>query len=120
VFGRLLLEGRDLSEELEEAVRLIAEIARRRWPATVPLGDGETHAIPPYDIGALSIEIELLLEWLWPLLKKRAVSAEEHREFLAAWTPLLRKVVPAKPVWTLRDYHSPNLISLPGRRGFAR
>jgi tRNA threonylcarbamoyl adenosine modification protein YjeE len=120
VFGRMLLSGRDMSEEMREAVRLIADFAERDWPSSVPLDGDEVHHIPPYDQGALEIEIELLLEWLWPLLRKRSVSMEERESFLAAWADLLRKAIPANPVWTLRDYHSPNLLWLPDREGIAR
>jgi N-acetylmuramate 1-kinase len=120
VFGRMLLAGRSMSEEMREAVRLIADFPLHDWPASVPLEDGEFHHIPPYDEGALEIEIELLIEWLWPVLMKRAATAEERQSFLAAWADLLRAVIPSKPVWTLRDYHSPNLLWLPGREGTAR
>jgi tRNA threonylcarbamoyl adenosine modification protein YjeE len=120
VFGRMLLAGRDMSDHLQEAVNLIADVAERDWPDAVPVNAGESHPIPAYDHGALEIEVELLLEWLWPLLKKRAASAEERESFLAAWADLLRSLTPATPVWTLRDYHSPNLIWLPGREGIAR
>jgi len=120
VFGRMLLAGRNINEQLREAVHLIARFPARDWPAPVPVGGGEMHRIPAYDVGALEIEIELLLEWLWPLLKKRAISAEEGESFFSAWRDLLRRTRPHKPVWTLRDYHSPNLIWLPGREGVRR
>jgi tRNA threonylcarbamoyl adenosine modification protein YjeE len=119
VFGKMLLAGRDISEELREAVRLIAHIAGRDWPQSAPVG-GADHPIPPYDIDALEIEIDLLLEWLWPVTKKRSASREERESFFAAWRGPLLDAVPERPVWTLRDYHSPNLIWLPGREGLRR
>ena len=119
VFGKMLLAGREVSEQLREAVRLIASIADQDWPQSAPVG-GEDHPIPPYDIDALEIEIELLLEWLWPVIKKRPASQEERESFFAAWRAPLLDAIPARAVWTLRDYHSPNLIWLPGRGSLRR
>jgi aminoglycoside/choline kinase family phosphotransferase len=120
VFGRMLASGIDMSAQLREAVRLIAHMAGRKWPASVPVGNGEVHIIPPYDVGSLQIEVELFLDWLWPLLKGRAATEEERAEFIGRWLPLLSKTVLPEPVWTLRDYHSPNLMWLPERDGMAR
>lgn len=120
VFGRMLASGIDMSGQLREAVRLIARVAGRKWPSSVPVGTGEVHHIPRYDVGSLQIEVELFLDWLWPLLKGRTASEEERGEFIARWLPLLSKTVPVEPVWTLRDYHSPNLMWLPERDGIAR
>jgi hypothetical protein len=36
------------------------------------------------------------------------------------WTELLEEPLAGPKTWTLRDYHSPNLIWLPGREGVAR
>jgi N-acetylmuramate 1-kinase len=119
VFGKMLLAGRDISEEHREAVRLIADIAGRDWPQSASVG-GEDHLIPPYDLDALEIEIELLLEWLWPVIKKRPASREERESFFAAWRTPFLDAIPKRAVWTLRDYHSPNLIWLPGREGLRR
>ena len=43
-----------------------------------------------------------------------------REEFVAIWSRLLPLTQPGKPVWTLRDYHSPNLLWLPEREGLGR
>ena len=42
------------------------------------------------------------------------------RQFQDLWREVLPRVLGARPVWTLRDYHSPNLLWLPEREGLAR
>src|SRR4029078_3854904 len=41
-------------------------------------------------------------------------------EFVALWRSLLTKLGSETPTWTLRDYHSPNLIWLAERQGIAK
>jgi len=89
-------------------------------PATVPLGDGTAHRLPTYDRGALSIEVELLLDWYWPALHGCPVPDEARSEFLALWAAVLDRLCALPPSWVLRDYHSPNLLWLPQREGIAR
>jgi aminoglycoside/choline kinase family phosphotransferase len=47
-------------------------------------------------------------------------SGSVRAEFVNLWSETLMEVVAAPPTWTLRDYHSPNLIWLPEREGLAR
>jgi len=45
---------------------------------------------------------------------------EARAAFVALWREALDGAMPARPTWTLRDYHSPNLIWLPERDGLER
>jgi N-acetylmuramate 1-kinase len=47
-------------------------------------------------------------------------TAEQKQEFEAAWMLALPMTHPAKPVWAIRDYHSPNLLWIPERKGLKR
>ena len=76
--------------------------------------------VPPYDLRAQLIEVDLLPAWFWPHLRGGAVPENLHREFTALWRAVLPAAIPARPVWTLRDYHSPNLLWLPERHGLQR
>jgi aminoglycoside/choline kinase family phosphotransferase len=76
--------------------------------------------VPPYDHEALDIETGLLTDWCWPFLKGEMIGDELRASFRSIWAPLFDCVVPVNPVWTLRDYHSPNLMWLPERQGIAR
>lgn len=75
---------------------------------------------PVYDGAALQIEIELLPDWYWSWLKGQEITPTERDEFLDLWHPLWQHLEGCPRIWTLRDYHSPNLIWLPEREGLAR
>jgi aminoglycoside/choline kinase family phosphotransferase len=62
-------------------------------------------------------EASLLIDWLWPALHGRETPEALRAEFAALWQPLLEEAAKADPGWVLRDYHSPNLMWLPGREG---
>jgi hypothetical protein len=120
VFGRLMREGRDMRLPMSLAVELLAEMARQDWPATAELRGQLPHRIAPYDREAMEIEISLLADWFWPLRRAEPMPAEVRAGLLDIWQPLLDRVLAGPRVWTLRDFHSPNLIWLPNRRGTAR
>jgi tRNA threonylcarbamoyl adenosine modification protein YjeE len=119
VFGRMMLAGEDMREPMSAAVAVLADMARRDWPSEVPL-DGETYRVPPYDIEAQLIEADLLPSWFWPYVTGSDITAEARAEFDALWQDLLPLARAEKPVWVLRDYHSPNLLWLPERAGLQR
>jgi aminoglycoside/choline kinase family phosphotransferase len=48
------------------------------------------------------------------------MSASARAEFVNLWSECLTEVLAGPTTWTLRDYHSPNLIWLPGRHGIQR
>jgi aminoglycoside/choline kinase family phosphotransferase len=78
-----------------------------------------THWLPIYDMDAYLIEAELLLDWYLPR-RGVAVSENMRHEYTAVWRDLLTVAVEAPPTWVLRDFHSPNLLWLPNRKGLAR
>lgn len=120
VYGRMLLARREMREPMTEAVRLLARIAAEQWPETAPLPGGKLHRIPVYDRGALEIEASLLTDWCWPFLRNETIASDVRESFSAIWSPLFDAVEPRQRVWTLRDFHSPNLMWLPARSGIAR
>jgi aminoglycoside/choline kinase family phosphotransferase len=75
--------------------------------------------VPRYDMDAMLIETELLLDWFLPLLGATP-SDEVCDSYIALWRAALTPALTAQPTWVLRDYHSPNLIWLPEREGIAR
>lgn len=112
--------GAPRPERYAEAVRLLAKLHATDLPATLPVEAGIDHVIPPYDREALLFEAELLPEWYAPAIRGVALTEEARAEFVALWREALEDAEPARPTWTLRDYHSPNLIWLPGREGLER
>ncbi len=120
VYGRMMLEGADMDAPLAAAVELLADAANRGWPAEIPVPGGGGHAVHRYDREAQEIEAGLLPMWFWPYLRGSQAPAAIREDFEYEWTKLLPLADPDVPVWVLRDYHSPNLLWLPERRGIAR
>ena len=77
------------------------------------------HVLPRYDIDALLIEAELLLDWYLPSLGAK-VSDATRTVFVAMWREVLQPAIETDLTWVLRDFHSPNLMWLPDREGVAR
>jgi len=101
------------------AVDLLAALHRERLPEVLPVEPGVDYALPRYDLEALLIEAELLLDWYLPKLEAK-VSDAKRDVYLALWRDALAPVVAAPATWVLRDFHSPNLLWLPEREGVAR
>jgi tRNA threonylcarbamoyl adenosine modification protein YjeE len=120
VYGTMMAEGRDMDEAQRAAVALLADMAAQEWPQEVPVGQGETLRIQPYDEAAQLIEADLLPQWFWPYRHGVAVPEALREEFAGLWREVLPISRSVRPVWTLRDYHSPNLIWMPERSGLRR
>lgn len=101
------------------AVELLAELHREQLPDTLPVEEGVEYRLPRYDMEALLIEVELLLDWYLPKLQAK-VSDAKRDLYLALWRDALTPVVEAPAIWVLRDFHSPNLLWLPEREGVSR
>ncbi|MEP7030919.1 MAG: tRNA (adenosine(37)-N6)-threonylcarbamoyltransferase complex ATPase subunit type 1 TsaE, partial [Pseudolabrys sp.] len=103
----------------EVAVDLLAALHRQRAPDVLRVEPGVDYELPRYDMEALLIETELLLDWYLPKLETRITDAKRDI-YLSLWRDALLPVVDAAPTWVLRDFHSPNLLWLPAREGIAR
>ncbi len=103
----------------EVAADLLAALHGQPLPDTLPVEPGVDYALPRYDMAALLIEAELLLDWYLPKLDA-GISAAKRDTYLALWRDALHPVLQAPATWVLRDVHSPNLLWLPEREGVAR
>ncbi len=111
-------DGAPIAERYMAAVDALALIHARPRPATLGTPKG-AYTLPPYDRDAMTIEVELLLDWYLPM-KDARIPASEKYVFLQRWNELFDEVAAAPQTWVLRDYHSPNLIWLAGREGVER
>jgi tRNA threonylcarbamoyl adenosine modification protein YjeE len=109
-----------IPERYGEATRLLAKLHTHPLPHALPVAEGREHVIPHYDMEALLIEIELLVDWYVPHVIGSLISASTRAEFIALWSDVLAEIVAGPTTWTLRDYHSPNLIWLSERTGIER
>src|SRR5690606_33795819 len=85
-------ENGPIPSRYEEAVRLLARMHAVQLPHTLPVSDGVDHVIPPYDMEALQIEVDLLLDWYVPATV-RTLPALARSQFTGAWVDVLRPVI---------------------------
>jgi len=111
----VIRDGAPIAERYMAAVEVLALIHARPRAATLATPKG-AYALPAYDKEALTIEVELLLDWYLPM-KDARIPASEKYVFLQRWGELFAEVEAAPQTWVLRDFHSPNLIWLAGREG---
>ncbi len=109
-----------MPERYAEATAVLASLHARSLPSELPLKREEAYRVPPYDIDALMIEIELVVEWYAPHVARVQLSSSARAAFINLWRPLLQQICAGPTTWALRDYHSPNLIWLPEREGLRR
>ncbi len=102
-----------------EAAALLADLHMRQL-SDVIVFEGEPYVLPPYDLDAMLIEVELALDWYAPAIARGAPSSGARMQFLNLWREILSPVLAEPPTWTLRDYHSPNLHWLAERNGLLR
>ncbi|MBX9991957.1 tRNA (adenosine(37)-N6)-threonylcarbamoyltransferase complex ATPase subunit type 1 TsaE [Phreatobacter oligotrophus] len=114
----VIRDGAPIAERYMAAVDVLALIHSRPRPSQLATPKGP-YTLPAYDRDALTIEVELLLNWYLPM-KGARIPASEKYVFLQRWTELFEEVERAPQTWVLRDFHSPNLIWLEGREGVER
>jgi N-acetylmuramate 1-kinase len=113
-------EGGIIEERYAMALAALALLHGADLSESLPLNEGETYRIPAYDIDALSIEIELLIDWYAPFIACAQLSSGAKATFVNLWRQAVQDIVSQRPVWTLRDFHSPNLVWLSTREGIAK
>lgn len=116
----VLEDGVPVPERYEASARLLADLHRHTLPTILPVAEARDHVVPAYDRGALAIEVELLLEWYAPHIASVTLPAVTQAEFARIWNRLFDEILEQPATWTLRDFHSPNLIWLPAREGHAK
>ena len=109
-YNRRIAAGADEAELYGAAVDLLADLAQRPAPPS----------LPDFDDARILREAELLLDWTWPALARQAVPAGMRDEFQALWRGALPVMRRSSPVLVHFDYHVDNLIWLSSRQGLAR
>ncbi len=115
VFGTELANGKSQRALWQAATDVLVALRGVDLP-----GPDSAYTPPAYDVRAMTIETELVIDWAWPAIHGVPAPDEAREAFAAAWRPLLTDMSDEKRGWVLRDYHSPNLISLPDREGIRR
>ena len=110
---------RPIEDRYGAAADVLAALHGMELPDLLPVEAGLDYQLPGYDLQALLIEAELLLDWYLPKFNT-TISNSGRDKFLELWQDALTPALEAPQSWVLRDYHSPNLLWLPQREGVAR
>ncbi|MCF6198370.1 MAG: tRNA (adenosine(37)-N6)-threonylcarbamoyltransferase complex ATPase subunit type 1 TsaE [Hyphomicrobiaceae bacterium] len=116
-FGDLINRGAPMAPFYQAATRLLADLASKTPPDSLPVAHGEDYRLPFYNLEASSIELELLLDWFWPAARHEQAPDDLRAAYLKLWQEALMPVFQHSNNWVLRDFHSPNLIWLEERQG---
>ncbi|MCW6506857.1 tRNA (adenosine(37)-N6)-threonylcarbamoyltransferase complex ATPase subunit type 1 TsaE [Hyphomicrobiales bacterium BP6-180914] len=116
----LVRGGAPIPERYGEVVALLAWLHDQNLPEEIPGEGGVPYQIPPYDLDALLIEAELVLDWYAPEIAKITLPASARANFISLCSKLFGEVLSGPKTWSLRDVHSPNLLWQSGREGLAR
>jgi tRNA threonylcarbamoyl adenosine modification protein YjeE len=112
----LLRDGAADSERYRAAVEMLAALHSEERPDEIAWSGG-IYRLPPYDAGALIVELSLFADWYAPRAIGGPLSLEAAEGFRAIWDALIAKVATSETSWVLRDFHSPNLLWLAERKG---
>ena len=98
----------------QAAIEVLVEL-RGYKPGAIEVNNRQ-YTLPTYDRSTLKIETDLLIEWYWPFVKQETCSETAKSDYAEIWQTLFNKVMKEDyDHWVLRDYHSPNLMKLPGQ-----
>jgi tRNA threonylcarbamoyl adenosine modification protein YjeE len=119
--GVLDADGKPIAERYEESVRCLADFHKQHPPARLPVEGNLYHDIPHFDRETLKFEAEVLLDWHLPWRRKgEQASQAERTDYFRIWDHLIDELQMVETNLVLRDFHSPNIMWLAGRRGFDR
>ncbi|MDB5624887.1 MAG: tRNA ((37)-N6)-threonylcarbamoyltransferase complex ATPase subunit type 1 TsaE [Tardiphaga sp.] len=103
-----------IAERYQAATDLLAALHAIDVPPVLPLTPQQDYAIPLFSIDAMLAEISLMPQWYLP--DRDAVPDDATRaQFIAIWREILGRLRGTPTTWTLRDFHSPNMIWLADR-----
>ena len=74
-----------IPERYMEAIDFLAALHAKGVPGPIMLPNEETYEVPPYDRGALGIEVELLIDWYLPYKTGGDADARVRDDYLARW-----------------------------------
>lgn len=99
-----------IKERYLAAVELLVKSHLINWPKDIKVSDDIIHQIPKFDREAMTIEVELLVDWYAPSIRGEALPKADLDSFNQIWQGLIARLQDGEQTLVLRDYHSPNLI----------
>ena len=107
-------------ERYKAAASFLGTLHTTDLPRHISINDHLIYHIPTYDVDALLIEVELFLDWYLPYFTQHDITNDARDEFNEIWKRLLTPLQNEQHNWTLRDFHSPNILWLEERTGIRR
>lgn len=120
VYGRELAAGADQKLLWQAALDVLVHMRSLAADKPLPVPGGQAWTLPYFDKDAMAIEVALLADWLWPFATGSEMPADVRDEYMHLWDTLIAELQALPRGWTLRDFHSPNLIWRPDEIGLAR
>ncbi len=108
--GVLASDGTPIEERYLQSVACLAALHQTPRPDLLPVGDGSTYEVPPFDRQAMKIEVSLLVEWYLPHKRGKPLTDSEKSDYYALWDRLIDTLADCETGLLLRDFHSPNII----------
>lgn len=102
--------GVPMADRYVAAAAFLGGLPALDWPTSVVLPDGRVYTVPRYDRRALSVEADLMPAWYLLRARGRAADNGEFADWQGIWENLFDRVETGRPVWCLRDFHSPNIL----------
>lgn len=119
LFARAISGGTPALPLYEAAVDVLLALHATQAPPALGVIEPRVPLLT-YDALAYKAEVDLLVEWLYPLLKDKPLSPDLRAEWDALWQNALSGIRVGTHVIVLRDYHAENLFWLPERHGLHR
>lgn len=113
-------DGVTLDEMYRTAIDVVVTLQKEPAPDLLPVGDGSMHRVPLFDDSVFRAELDVPLDWYFPVVLGREATADERATYHAVWSDL-RPLIDAGPrTLFLRDFHSPNMLWLAANEGVRR
>lgn len=108
--GVLAPDGAPIEDRYLQSVACLAALHQTPRPDLLPVGDGSTYEIPPFDRQAIKIEVSLLAEWYLPHKRGKPLTDGEKSDYYVLWDSLIDALSSCETGLLLRDFHSPNIL----------
>jgi len=113
-------EGRPEAGRYAAAAELLAFMHGQSWPHRLEAAPGVFHVVPPFDRDAMLIEADLLIDWYVPAVTGAPAADTVRDGYRREWNALIDRLAAAETTLMLRDFHSPNIVWRPERKGHDR
>ena len=99
-----------IAERFMATLSALARLHERDIPTAFD-GSGGIHPLSRFDPDALSVELDVFLDWYWPYTRGD-IEPEALTNFKKLWTPLLDRLQKTEQSLVLRDVQDPNCFWL--------